>query len=270
MKYEHIYNQGAGIINEDAWLVHDNIFGVFDGATSMNQFIDKDGKTGGYLASHIAKQVFLNKTLSLKRCLQSANEEIEKKMKELKIDTSQKTNLWVTSVAVVKIIGKKLEWVQIGDCLILLINNDGSHRLLVTDYDHDRDTLTTWHKLAKQKIENIRNHPDIIEQMIKKRRDMGTTYGALSGEKVMLDFVNSGLEDISNVAHIILFTDGLQVPQKDPAINDDFSIFVNIFLRNGLNGIMDYVRKSEKRDPNLWEYPRFKIHDDIAAIAITI
>jgi len=270
MKHELIYNQGVGVVNEDAWLVHNNVFGVFDGATSMNRFIDRDGKTGGYLASHITKEVFLDKEISLKEGFRLANKKIEEKMIELEIDTSKKTNLWVTSAAVVKIVGQQMEWAQIGDCLILLVNKDGSHHLLVTDYDYDRDTLTTWHNLARQKIDNIKNHPSIIEQMTKKGENMGITYGALNGEKVMLDFVNSGVEDISDVAHVILFTDGLQVPQEDPALDDDFNIFVNLYLSDGLQGIMEYVRREEKGDPNLWKYPRFKIHDDIAAISVTI
>ena len=77
MKHELIYNQGVGVVNEDAWLVHNNVFGVFDGATSMNRFIDRDGKTGGYLASHITKEVFLDKEISLKEGFRLANKKIE-------------------------------------------------------------------------------------------------------------------------------------------------------------------------------------------------
>ena len=53
-----IQEKGSGIINEDSILVKDDIFGVFDGASSLNKYIDENGKTGGYLASSIVKEIF--------------------------------------------------------------------------------------------------------------------------------------------------------------------------------------------------------------------
>ena len=268
MKYEYIHDKGVGLVNEDAWFASDNMFGVFDGATGLKKFVNSDGKTGGYLAANIAKETFLSSKGSLIESLELANENIATAMKNAAIDMTDKMKLWVTSLAIVEIDDNKMEWVQIGDCLILLINKDGSHRLLINDYDHDQETLLMWHALAQKGVKDIRK--ELNDQLIKKRRELGITYGALDGEQNVLKFMNAGVEDLANVEHILLFTDGLFVPKTDPREDDDFDTFTKIFAESGLLGIQEHVRSLEKTDPHIQKYPRFKMHDDIAAIAITL
>jgi len=43
---------------------------------------------------------------------------------------------------------------------------------------------------------------------------------------------------------------------------------VNLACERGLDGLRDHVRSQEAADPDMKRYPRFKKHDDIAAIAI--
>ena len=39
--------KGSGIINEDDFLIENNIFGVFDGATGLVKYFDENGNSGG-------------------------------------------------------------------------------------------------------------------------------------------------------------------------------------------------------------------------------
>ena len=48
----------------------------------------------------------------------------------------------------------------------------------------------------------------------------------------------------------------------------DFSCLVDMACELGLEGLRDHVRSQEAADPDMKRYPRFKKHDDIAAIAI--
>ena len=268
MKYEHIYDQGLGKLNEDAWLAQGNIFAVFDGATGVSKYENEEGKTGGYLAANIARETLMQEEGSLKNGFIHANINIKKAIEDSSMDSSMKSDLWVTSAAAVKISGNKMEWAQIGDCLILLINQDGSNRLLVDDYDHDRETLSLLQSLLMQKVENPRER--LFDQMTKASETINVTHGALNGEEAAASFINSGIEDLSDVKNILLFTDGLFLPKENPAEKDDFNTFVQIFKEKGLMGIQTYVRTREEADKQIVTYPRFKIHDDIAAIAITV
>jgi serine/threonine protein phosphatase PrpC len=267
MKVSFISDKGSSFVNEDNYLIGDNIFGVFDGATSLDWYIDSDGKTGGLLASSIAKEVFGENKKLLRNLAINANNAIKDKMISRGIDVSNRMNLWSTSAAVVRINDNLIEWLQLGDSLILVIYNDDSYKLIVEDYDHDKETLIMWKELWQKKVENIRKK--LNDQILKIRTGMNIDYGILNGEDKMLNFVNEGSLTWKNVKYILLFTDGLFIPKEDPRDQDDFRILIDLFLEGGLEKIKNYIRALENQDPNCWVYPRFKQHDDIAAISIT-
>jgi hypothetical protein len=61
----------------------------------------------------------------------------------------------------------------------------------------------------------------------------------------------------------------LFVPKKDPGNRDDFDLFSRLFQKGGLPHLKDVVRDIESSDVGCREYPRFKPHDDIAAISLS-
>jgi hypothetical protein len=87
---------------------------------------------------------------------------------------------------------------------------------------------------------------------------------------MMKKFVKSGVVSLERVKHILLFTDGLIPPKKDPKAKDNFDEFVQTFLKEGLEAVKNKIRTKEKTDPSCREYPRYKQHDDIAAIAVIL
>lgn len=267
MKIDTIYDKGVGLINEDALLVADPIFGVFDGASGMEPYKNEEGKTGAAIASSIAREIFSVGAKSLVGLARDANIAIWKAMSEKGIDVSRKTALWATAGAVAKINKNTFDWLQIGDSLILTIMRDGSTHLLVEDYDHDLETMIMWQELASHRAENIGS---ILKgQFFKVRNSMNVNYGAIDGEASMENFLKHGTATLDGVAHIILFTDGLFLPKEDPRQPDNFEIFVDLFLEGGLKRVQNFVREQEASDPKCWKYPRFKIYDDIAAVALS-
>jgi hypothetical protein len=60
MKYDIVYNQWTRSIdiNEDTFLVTENIVWVFDGASSLVPYLSESGKTWWYQASQIIKEFF--------------------------------------------------------------------------------------------------------------------------------------------------------------------------------------------------------------------
>jgi serine/threonine protein phosphatase PrpC len=265
MEIERVYDPGSK--KEDAYFIGECQYGVFDGFNSWARFYDDSGRSGGQIAATIAKGVFSKGSGDLKKLAIDANQGIKEHMLKNGVDTHNKGKLWGTSFAVVRIKSDTLEWIQIGDANILLINEDKSFNVLVKDYDHDEEILTLWKQLASKRKDNIR---DLLnEPILELRNKMNVTYGCLNGEEQAIAFMNSGVEKLDGVKHIILFTDGLIVPKEDPSKDDDWGLIVELFLEGGLQKVNEHVRNLEKTDPKCWKYPRYKQHDDIAAISIS-
>ena len=62
---EFITSKGISELNEDNYLLEKSIFAVFDGATSLNNYKNKENLTGGYIAAEIAKSIFKNSNFDL-------------------------------------------------------------------------------------------------------------------------------------------------------------------------------------------------------------
>lgn len=262
-----IYEKGSGKLNEDNFIIKKNLFGVFDGAGDLNKWRSKSGKTGGYLASFIAKSVFEKNNDSLINHAINANKKINSEMLSAGIDINKKINRWSTAIAVVRINKNNFDWVQIGDSLILVIYRNGKHRLVSKHLDHDEKLLTIWKKLANKKVENI--WAKISKRSIKLRETMNIKYGTLNGEKEMLKFLKYGKNGLKNIKHIILFTDGFFIPKNDPKEKEDWNKFVKLFNKGGLKKIRTHIRSIEKKDKQCWKYPRYKQHDDMTSISIS-
>lgn len=265
---ECLLEQGSGSLNEDVLLQDDAMFGVFDGATSLNRETFANGRTGGLLAAETAAQAFRRNGASLLDLSARANHSINKAMEERKVDLAEKKNLWSTSGAVVRLHDDHFEWCQIGDCLILVLHHDGSYRLLADPPGQDVETLSLWKQMTPKTGECISE--TMADHILKVRHGMNIHYGVFNGEQQAMNFVRSGCEELSGVSDILLYTDGLSLPRSRPEEDEDLAAFVNLYRQGGLLAIRDRVRQMQRFDPACRIYPRFKSHDDIAAIAIPI
>lgn len=261
IKIEHILEQGSGARNEDYLIMDHNIFGVFDGATSLTGACYEGGQSGGGMASSIAGQVFLRNHHPLARLGTEANDSIRTHMEQFRMDLSQRCDLWSTSAAVVRLRDDSIEWFQTGDSQVVFIDRDGGYKVAARREDHDFPTLS---KIR----EKGRHHPEVLRLVESIRQDMNRSYGVLNGEKEAVGFFRTGSEDVCNIKSVLIFTDGLDVPCPVPQKYKDFSCLVRMSRELGLEGLRDHVREQEAADPDMTLYPRFKKHDDIAAIAI--
>lgn len=262
MEIEHILEKGSARLNEDALIIKNNIYGVFDGASSLDNAFFEGDKTGGLMASSTAGNVFSKNHFPLLQLGCEANHAILSKMLAHKVDLSRRQSLWSTSAAVVRLHDNKMEWLQTGDAYIIIIYNNGSHKILVEREDHDYETLLMLKKNNSQKAVEFKN------QVKKIRLGMNRTYGVFNGEENAINFINSGFLPLDDVKTILLFTDGLQVPSSTPEKTKDFQGFIDLYQKLGLQGLKNHIREIEALDPDIKNYPRFKCHDDIAAIAI--
>ena len=251
-------------MNEDQFLIGNSVFGVFDGATSLQKYVDEQGRTGGFLASHITKGIFAKENASLADLAQSANQSLAQHMREQNIDISDKVNLWATSIAAVSLHETYFKWITISDSVIIALYEDGTHKMIGDYIDHDIETL----RLKKMHAGHANIWTMIDQAILDDRRKMNIEYGVLDGEPEAVEFLQIGEESLECVTDIIISTDGLFIPVEEPGM-EDWNAFVNLYRQGGLRSIYTEVREREKSDPNMVKYTRFKMHDDIAAISLS-
>jgi hypothetical protein len=266
-KVRSLLEKGSGEFNEDVLLEEGDLLGVFDGATSLDKRRFQEGLTGGLLAARTAAQSFQGNRCPLDQLAKEANQNIQNAQLNESIGLNERHKLWSTSLAVVHLDGNRLEYCQTGDALILFIFKDGSYKVITPDIDIDRDTLQLWKEMRVSPDALI--HEVLAEQIHKVRLEMNISYGVLNGEPEALEFIRHGYEDLTDVSDILLFTDGLQLPRENPLEEQDWQSFVELYRQGGLHVVRDHVRHLQQQDPACRKYPRFKIHDDIAAVAIS-
>lgn len=262
-----ILEHGSSELNEDVLLEAGDVYGVFDGSTSLDKRRFQDDQTGGLLAASTAARSFQSSHLSLKQTAEKANKKIRLAQLREDIDIKNRHLLWSTSLAVIRLEEDRFEYCQTGDALILLILQDGTHKLVTPDIDIDRDTLMLWKKLRTS--DETSQQKALAEQIRKVRLEMNVSYGVLNGEPEAVSFLHHGYVDLTNVSDVLLFTDGLHLPRENPQEEHDWDSFIEIYREGGLQAIRDFVRETQNQDPACHKYPRFKCHDDIAAVAIS-
>ncbi len=266
-KVRSLLEKGSGEFNEDVLLQEGDLLGVFDGATSLDKRRFQEGLTGGLLAARTAARSFQGNRCPLDQLAKEANQNIKIAQLNESIGLKERHKLWSTSLAVVHLDGNRLEYCQTGDALILFIFKDGSYKVVTPDIDIDRDTLHLWKEMQVSPDALI--HEVLAEQIHKVRMEMNISYGVLNGEPEALEFIRHGYEDLTDVSDILLFTDGLQLPRENPLEEQDWQSFVDLYRQGGLQVVRDHVRHLQQQDPACRKYPRFKMHDDIAAVAIS-
>ena len=267
-KVNSLLEQGSGASNEDALLLENNLYGVFDGASSLLGGT-YNGHTGAWWASHLASNTVRKASGSLHNRLMAANESIRTSMEQCNISLHNRLGYWSTSAAIIELHENSFDYAQIGDALILTISQNGSYSLAAPYYNHDEETLSLWQQCASENTTQC-IYETLKEHIEKTRLQMNRTFGVLNGEKEAEQFISSGTMPLDNIAHILCFTDGLHLPSESPGSKGDFRRLVDCYLQNGLSGLYTEIRQQEATDPYCVRYPRFKQHDDASAIAITL
>lgn len=262
-----LHEPGSGECNEDVLLQTGGLCGVFDGATSLENYRDDTGSTGGLRAATIAATTFQACGDSLPQAAATANRLIREAQEHCRIPLQQRHRLWSTSLAVIRLNATSFDYCFTGDCMILLLHHDGGHTLLSPELDIDGETLRLWQD-APAAARSIHTH--LADQIVKVRLEMNISYGVLNGEPAALDFLRHGRCSLDGIADILLFSDGLAMPKADPEGPSDWRSFAALYRCGGLPALRDHVRALQLTDPGCRRYPRFKMHDDIAAVAVTL
>ncbi|PLY07422.1 MAG: hypothetical protein C0622_00095 [Desulfuromonas sp.] len=266
-KIERAFQPGGRRPNEDQMVCTRELFGVFDGASSLVPELFQ-GQTGAWWASHLAGSEFARNDGSLEQLSSRANSSLHDAMRGAGVASADRLACWSTSMAAVRVGEETLDWAQIGDCLILAIDASGDYRLIPPYESHDTRTLLHLKQLIADG--DPTPHASLRPLVEEVRCGMNRDYGVINGEQQALDFLASGSCSLADIRHLLIFTDGLLPPTEDPDAEPDFSWLVNLYLKGGLGLVHERIRTLEAADPDCHRYPRFKMHDDVAAVALSL
>ncbi|MBL3582387.1 protein phosphatase 2C domain-containing protein [Oleidesulfovibrio alaskensis] len=270
-----VYSAGSGKENEDRLIAAGNCFAVVDGASSLDGSL-YDGHTGAWnaaccVSAALERGFALQDEPSLTGIMQRANAYLARQMASYGIDTSapqDRLRLWSASAAALRLTENSAQWAQIGDCRVMFIDTSGRWHMPARNYDHDRLTMIRWKQLSRAGVRDIR--AALHDQIVSVRRSMNRTFGVLNGEPEMSRFLQYGEMSLDGIAHILLFTDGLSLPEAAPEYGTSFGDLARAYLTRGLEGLHRHIHALQSQDPDCRMFPRFKCHDDVAAVALTM
>lgn len=279
MKLNHVTKKGDGELNEDSLIINERIslFGVADGVSSLVPFKSEDNLTGGYIASNMAKTYLETLTSTehdLRYGLSKINECLYEKMKENRIDSNRKEQLWGTALAAVCLSEKGLEYIQTGDCMILAVYQTGEVRPLTRlQVEHlEHTAIEKWKRCIQEGMNKKDDIMPYLKEILIANRQLSNTdkgYGVLNGEPEAIDYVEYGKINRAGLKHLILLTDGLFPPSEViPEGRPYWHHVAMSILENGIEQYADELIQLEETDSECIAYPRFKKSDDKAGIVI--
>jgi serine/threonine protein phosphatase PrpC len=211
-------------VSEDSMVLNEkiNVYGVFDGATPITPFKDENGMNGAYLASALFKDYFskINQTnLSLVEGIAAANRMLSDRMEKYKVNQEKYEHLWSTCAAIIKFEKDgKISFAQLGDCMIIAEGQNGTIKALTRDTVKDISCRAkVWREEQRKQGVNIPDeefYQDSTEQLIFNRSLANKPHGytVANGKEEVLQFIQYGQVNISEVKTMLIITDGLFHP----------------------------------------------------------
>lgn len=249
----------AHYYNEDRFFIYDNVIGVIDGATGLDEN-DIKPSSASILAGEIKKAFKTLKDQSPTTFLNNLSSELSKK-KSL-------TNA-SAGISFIRFNDKFLEGYTIGDTTILVVlNNQEIITITQTELSSfDNNALESLQDISKKLNISIMHARPYINDTLKKNRSLKnqpngySVFEPLNNPNFTISHQSFLIDEVSKV---YIFTDGFEDAYKKLSIikKEDFNESLDIF---------NIVKKEViafKNDPQLNKYPRFKKIDDITVIKL--
>lgn len=264
--------QGVGIMNEDAVVINEaaNIYGVIDGVTSLKGIMI-DNITPGKRATDAVKAMFeqVDKSITLNNATELANASIQTEMEAFNIAINHPKDRFQCCHAVVKLHDKMADYSSSADCVIYTITKENKVTQIVPDYSKKNESNRV--KYWQEKYPGVYASNTLPEEMIEALDNAKSTanipggYSVMNGDVNFNQSYNRGQFELSNLSHILITTDGFFDIERI-----GLQKFVQKFIHDGLDTMLEYMITKELEDIEKIHYPRVKLHDDKAAVLITL
>lgn len=251
--------------SEDSFFINDDlgIYGVMDGATPIDDFIDKDGHNGAYLASNLFKNYFesLIDIEYLHEEVLRANQLLRNTMKDYKINQKDKTKLWCSCISAVQLKNNALLYASIGDTMIIIVDNNDEINVLTRDSVKNINMRSQ----LQRNIERNQNM-DIPEESYfqnkrnkiaynRKMANKPNGYAVANGMKEVEDYIQYGMLDTKDLNQVLIMSDGLFGTKKN---------LISVYHEVKKVGLETYIQELTDYEEN-----NNKSSDDKTAILLT-
>lgn len=280
MKIQTISTQGNGVWNEDSIIVNDiiQLYGVIDGATSLEPYRGLGGETGGYLAAQLIAKTITNMSqdnvgqkLSLPTMLLQANLRLRSEMLKAGVDVNRKEQLWSACALLVRVNDTYVEFAHAGDCMLIAMYEDSTIRLVTRDQLEvvDRPTRQLWAEGVASGLTSRDELWQLVMPQIHAGRALMNTingYSVLNGEPELADHMEYGRISRAQLTSLFLFSDGLIDPRREHSLEEDLRQIVLRVKSMGLENYIQWLIQVEESDPACLKFPRVKKSDDKTAV----
>ncbi|MCZ8511594.1 protein phosphatase 2C domain-containing protein [Paenibacillus filicis] len=266
-------------MNEDALIVNskDNVYGVADGATSLTDYRNASGHTGGYIAAHILASTFQQVPLAarLEEVVTQANDTLRKSMLEAGVDIADKRQLWSAAFVLFRVNDTYIDFVQAGDCMLFAKYMDGTYRRVTHDQVAHADRITL-QKRREAIVQGITDPAKIREYvyptLCENRRKANTCegYAVLNGEPGLSRYLEAGRLSRARLTRLYAITDGLFHCLADVNPDETWTKMLADIDSQSLDTYVANLVRMEQGDPDCSKYPRLKISDDKTGIVLDL
>ncbi|MGR9047252.1 protein phosphatase 2C domain-containing protein [Halobacillus faecis] len=236
--------EDALVLNE-----HAGVYGVLDGATPLVCFEDKAGHNGAYLAAQIFKSKMerLKSGESLVQAVEEANLHLKEEMERYAVQTELGEERWSTCVAVVKVMDDQIHYVQLGDSMILVEDEDGKFIVVTTDSVKGISERAEQKRVEGRKGgENIppESYYDIHMNRLRYNRRLANVeggYTVANGMPEVMEYLDQGVIDRKGIRSLLLISDGLFHPEL--TLEATYQRIREVGLEGYVHELTEYLNK---------------------------
>ena len=275
-EYKLFCDKGSSKFNEDVVGINKYVAWILDGSTGLNNknLISDESDAKWYVTwwdKYLQNNLYKNTSIRniVLEGMKTIKSEYFSSIKESKIG---KLDMPSASIAIVKFHKYKLEYFILGDCTLIMKNDEN---IIVKDErvcKYDDIIFEKMSKLNQKKSLTVKEKknillPYIIENRLKKNTEEG--YWILEFDENAVEKSINEYIDISDELKIIMSSDGFSCAFDRYEIFETEEI-MTIVKDKGIEHINEKIRQLEKEDKQGIIFPRFKENDDSSCIYLHI
>lgn len=262
-------------VNEDIAYAENNYGWVIDGATGLNKTNLTGSKGDVYWFvnewNNYLKDNILDKSKDIKEIVSKGMDFIGNKFNKISsLKYPDKVDLPAASIAIIRINNNKVEYFLLGDCTLIVENNNGKSSIIKQTLLDKLDNIAKAEMNKLMLNEGIsfiearqRINPLLIKHRLLKNTPEG--YWTLGFDRNAVENSLYGYLDLEECKKALLMSDGFS------AIFDNYKYIeadnlISIIEKQGLHQVYKTIRLIENEDADVVKFPRFKKSDDSSAV----
>lgn len=264
-------------VNEDAYGTDEHCAWVLDGSTGLNGkrlVAAENGSDAQWYSaafSEFLKRNFETSELSLPQLFSQGVREVWAKFEHLAGGFVAKEDVPCTLGAAIRLKDGYLEYVNVGDCTLIVRKKDGS----VEEYSDttlcamDNNTLRCALQIAEEKQISMRDvRPHILPELRRVRMTMNTPQGYISlasNAETVLQAKNGRIA-LDEIQDICLLSDGFAQYYKLFHLASDAAQMIEKVSVSAVEDLFAELIAAQNEDASMMAYPRFKLSDDATIV----